>query len=448
MRCTWLIAAFLPATAFADPLSVSPDEPSAAEVAAAPLPGRESGRTDQADAGDSLLRDIGQGALLVPRVAVEVTMAPVRATIWTLDRYKLIDRFKQVFFDDTETYGLYPTAVLDSSYGLTVGARLVHRNLFGEREHLAVRGGTGGEFRALAAAGLRTGDRFGERTELALRGEFERRPNDAFYGIGNSTDAMAAHHRQELVRGTVGVDVRAVRSLHLYLAGAVTDLGYAVTDDGVPIDVMYDPSVLAGWPGTRNLYGELELRWDGRGYPPHQDQHATYDRGWLIAAFAGRVHQLEAGRDHWRYGADVQHHWRIGAGPRALATRMHFEAVTGEISDVAFTQLPQLGGKALLRGYPRDRFRDRIATAGSLEYQWDLGRLLMASAFVDVGRVFPELREIQPTDLRLGYGMSLQLHSHSRFLASVSLASSIDGGFFIDFAFDPVFDLERRVEQR
>ena len=447
MKSAWLITALLPAAAFADDTPILQDEPSAADVANAPVPGQESGRTDPPE-GDSLLRDIGQGVLVAPRVAVEVTMAPVRATLWTFDRFKLVDRFKGVFFDDTETYGLYPTAVVDSSYGVTLGARFVHRNLFGERERLALRGGSGGEFRAQAKAGLRTGKRLGERAELALEGEFERRPNDAFYGIGNSTDGVAAHHRQELVRGIAALDVRALSSFHVYAAGAVTDLGYAATDEGVPIDVMFDPSVLAGWMGTRNVYGELELRWDTRRLPERQDDHATYDRGWLVSAFAGRVHQLEAGRDHWRYGAEVQHHWRIGAGPRVLATRVRTEAVSGDLSDVAFTQLPQLGGKVMLRGYPRDRFRDRIATAGSLEYQWDLSGHLMASAFADVGRVFPEWREVQPTDLRVGYGMSLQVHADKRFLASLQFASSIDGGFFIDFAFDPVFDIKPRVEER
>ena len=447
----WLFAlasVLLPAQGRADEDSpVKQDEPTAADVANAPLPGAESGRTDPPE-GDSLLRDIGQGVLLVPRVAVEVTMAPVRASIWTFDRYRLVQRFERIFFDDSETYGLYPTAVLDSSYGLTVGAGFVHRNLFGAREHFALRGGTGGEFRARVTTDLRTGDRLGERTELELRGELERRPEDAFYGIGNTSDGVAAYHRQELLRSTVAIDVRAVSSLHLRAAGAVTDLEYAATPDGTPIDMIYDPGVLAGWMGTRNLYGELEVRWDGRRRPAQLDQHATFDRGSLLAGFAGRVHQLEAGRDYWRYGIDMQHHWRLGSGPRALASRLHLDGVTGERSDVAFTQLPQLGGKVLLRGYPRDRFRDRVAVATSLEYEWDLGQLLMASLFVDVGRVFPDLREIEPTNLRVGYGISFQLHADQRFLASVSLASSIDGGVFVDIAFDPVFDLEPRVEQR
>lgn len=425
----------------------SSDEPTAADVAASPPPGEEGGRTDEPER-DSVLRDIGQGVLVPPRVAVEVTMAPVRGSVWLLDRYKLVDRWKQIFFDDSETYGLYPTAVLDSSYGFTIGARFVHRDVLGHHEHLALRASAGGEYRAQADAGVRTGTLLGEHVRLEARGEFERRPSDAFYGIGNSTDAMATYHRQELVRAATTLDLLAIDRLHLRAAGAITDLAYGRSGSGPAIDMVYDASVLTGWTGVRNVYGELEVRWDGRGRSSDYDQAHTFDSGWLLSVFTGRIHQLEGGNDYWRWGGDVQKYFRLGVGPRALSTRLYVEGVTGEISDVAFTELPQLGGKALLRGYPRDRFRDRLAAMTSVEYTWDLGRYPMASVFVDVGRVYPSVRDLHPANMRMGYGVSLQLHSDRQFLATVSIASSLDGGVFVDLAFDPVFDLEPRVEQR
>jgi hypothetical protein len=424
------------------------DERTAADVAQDPLPGHESGRVDGTRDQDSVLRDIGQGVLLVPRVALEASTAPVRATLWAFDRYHLVDRWKRLFFDDTYTYGLYPTAVLDSSYGLSVGARFVHRNLFGEREHLALRGATGGEYRALVSGELRSGTRLGERTLLWTRGELERRPEDAFYGIGNSDD-VEVHHRQELVRGAASIDVRAVSDLHVRAAGAVSDIAYSRASEGPPIDEVYTPQMLTGWmDGVRNLYGELELRWDSRRLPGELDMHGVFDRGTLLAAYGGRVHQYEAGADYFQYGGELQQYLRLGAGPRVLSARLRLDAVTGSLEDVAFTQLPQLGGKYLLRGYPRERFRDRVATLASLEYTWDLGRFPMASIFVDAGRVYSALEDIQPTDIRVGYGMSLQLHVNRHFIAAVSVASSIDGGVFVDLAFDPVFDIEQRVEQR
>ena len=422
------------------------DEPTAADVASAPLPGTEGGRTDTPE-GDSLARDLAQGALVAPKVAVQVAFAPIRLGVWAYDRYRIGDRFVQLFFDDTETYGLYPTFILDSSYGVTAGGRFVHRNVFGEREHLALRAGAGGEFRARADAQLRTGQRFG-RLQAELETEFERRPGDAYYGIGNSTEDIPNHHRQELLHATLAADVRVVSALHLRAAGAITDLEYGNSADAVPIDTVYDPSALTGWMGVRNVYGELELRWDGRRGAGFLDEHGVFEAGWLLAAYGGRVHQLEGGASYFRYGLDIQRFFGLGRGTRALATRLHMEGVTGEIEDVAFTQLPQLGGRSMLRGYARDRFRDRTAAMASIEYEWDIGRLLMASLFFDVGRVFPSWLEPDASNIRAGYGMSLQLHSHHRFRSALSVASSVDGGLFIDLTFDPVFDIQPRVEQR
>jgi hypothetical protein len=432
----------------ADDAAPKPDEPTAADVASAPPPGAETGRADPPE-HDSLLRDLAQGVLVPPRVAFEVAVAPLRTSVWAIDRYQLVDRWKQLFFDDTYTYGLYPTLVIDASYGFTVGARFVHRNLFGEREHLAVHVGTGGEYRAEVTGGLRTGYRLGRRTQLELGGAYERRPNDAFYGIGNLDDVSETHHRQQMDRALAKLDVRAVDALHVRLAGAFTDLSYAESSDGPPIDMVYDPmTVLTGWSGVRNLYGELELRWDHRRLETVENRYGVFDGGSLFGIYGGRMHQLEAGGDYWQYGADAQHFIRFGGGIHTLTTRVHVEAVTGDYSDVAFTQLPQLGGKMMLRGYPRDRFRDRVAALGSAEYGWDAGRYVIASIFTDVGRVYPSWQDFTVDHMRVGFGTSLQLHDQRTFLACVSLATSIDGGVFLNLAFDPIVYIEPRVEER
>jgi len=62
------------------------DDYTAADVANAPPPGHESGRTGDGE-HDSTLRNIGQGALVVPRALVDIVFAPVRGTLWTYDHY-------------------------------------------------------------------------------------------------------------------------------------------------------------------------------------------------------------------------------------------------------------------------------------------------------------------------------------------------------------------------
>ena len=122
--------------------------------------------------------------------------------------------------------------------------------------------------------------------------------------------------------------------------------------------------------------------------------------------------------------------------------------MSGDLAEVPFNELPRLGGAQRLRGYPLDRFRDRIAVVGSAEYQWDLSRALSASLFADAGRVYRAASELSLDHLRVGYGVAIEAHSDERFVARLSLASSIDGGVFVDVSLDPVFDIAERGADR
>jgi hypothetical protein len=421
------------------------DEPSAADVEHEPVPGAETGRTDP-PAKDSTLRNLGQGLLSIPRYTLEVAFAPARGGIWAFERYRVRERYQEWFSGDGGTYGLYPMLRVDSLYAPSVGLRFLHRDLLGERERLEIRGATGGEYRSLIDARLRSGQRFGSAAAEA-RGELQRRPADPFHGVGNADGATKTRFRREVLRATAGLDFRLSRFLHVRPTGAITKTEFARSDDGLPIDEVYG-EMITGFTGASSAYGELELRWDSRRHTLALDQHAGFDRGLLIAAYAGPVRAIEGAGNHWRFGGDVQHILLLGRGPRRLVSRLHFSTVTGSYQDVPFTELPSLGGRDRLRGYERDRFRDRTAALGALDYEWDLSRYLMASLYVDAGRVFPSVSALELDGLRVGYGTSLQLHQQRRFIASINVSTSIDGGVFFDVAFDPIFHLESRLEQK
>jgi hypothetical protein len=426
-------------------------ELTAADVAGAPVPGQESGRLDPIDDGDGAARWIGRGFLFVPRLALQATFAPVRAGIWANERYRLRDRAEDLLFNDARTMGIYPTIGLESGFGARFGARFVHRDLLGAREHFALAAQAGGRYRESVLASLRTGERIaGGRVRLELEAEYDRRPKERFFGIGNLDGELApeARYRQRLARAVAVAGVRIAGPLHLRGASALTDLEVARSDEGPPIDEQYPMDAQRGWPGARHAYGELELVWDGRRPVSSWEPRPLPAAGWYAGAYGGRIHRLDGGADFWRYGADVQHFLRLGRGPRVLAARAHVEAVSGARADVPFFELPALGGSTLLRGYPTERFRDRIAALGSLDYQWDLSQILSARVFTDVGRVFASAGDLEPRGLRVGYGVGLEAHSRRSFWLRTSLATSIDGGVFLNLSFDPVFELDGRVERR
>ncbi len=124
------------------------------------------------------------------------------------------------------------------------------------------------------------------------------------------------------------------------------------------------------------------------------------------------------------------------------------EGVTGELDDVAFSDLPRLGGPLLLRGYDQDRFRDRISTLATAEYQWHLQNTIYGYLFVDGGRVFESWSALELDGVRVGYGGGIQFTTKSIFVARAQLATSIDGGLFFSLSFDPSYKARARSEQR
>jgi hypothetical protein len=432
-------------------------------VSSAPLPGQEGGQL-QPDPGDSTLRLIGRGILFVPKLAIEVVLSPVRGAIWADDRYRLEDVYHRVFYNADRTIGLFPTATYTSGFGFSAGAGFVDTQLFGEHESLALQATTGAitgdTYRVGLLGSLRSGERLSRWLQLGIDAGFERRPAEPFYGIGNgdvvaptgspidpqtTATAVETYHRYQEARVAVVGDAHVVDSLHVLGTGALTSLRFARSTTGVPIDEVYAPEDLVGFTtGIDHAYGELELRWDTRRAATPWEPRDVHSVGSLAAAFAGRVHRLDGGPDFWRYGAELQHNWRLARGPRVVTVRFHGAGVTGPRDEVPFTELPTLGGGSFLRGYPFERFRDRVAALGTVQYQWDLSSLLDAYLFTDAGRVFPSLDELTVHGMRLGYGIGLELHGPGGFLLDGSLASSSDGGVFLSVSLNPVLDQRER----
>jgi outer membrane protein assembly factor BamA len=138
------------------------------------------------------------------------------------------------------------------------------------------------------------------------------------------------------------------------------------------------------------------------------------------------------------------------AGEQSCGTfaRVHGETVSGDTDEVPFDELPKLGGAVMLRGYPTDRFRDRAAALGTLEYRWDLAMVLTTSLFVDVGKVAPSVADLGDGDLRVGYGIGFDAYTKRNYIGRIAIATSIDGGWFFNLSFDPTFDIETRTERR
>jgi hypothetical protein len=442
----------------------APRELTAADVQDALLPGDESGQITDLDRGDSAFRVAARGTLFIPKLVMAAALSPVRGAIWAEDRYRLEELYYRVFYNADRTIGLFPTGTYTSGFGVAAGVGFVDRRLSDQHESLALEATTGaitGEtYRVGVLGSFRTGQRISSWLQLGLDANFNRRPADPFYGIGNGdlaqmasspidprndATAVETYHRYQEARLAVVGDARVIDDLHVLGTGALTELRFGRSTTGTPIDAVYSTPDLVGFDaGVRHAYGEIELRWDTRRPATRWEPPGVHAAGSLVSAVAGRVHRLDDGPDFWRYGVELQHYWRIAKGPRSVAVRFHGDGVSGSRSEVPFTELPMLGGSSFLRGYPFERFRDRVAAFGSVQYQWDLSHLFDAYLFTDVGRVFPALDQLTARGMRVGYGVGLEFHSDQGFWLEGSVASSIDGGLVLSLSFNPILDSKER----
>ncbi len=94
---------------------------------------------------------------------------------------------------------------------------------------------------------------------------------------------------------------------------------------------------------------------------------------------------------------------------RVLALRLLAQRADGLGSaQVPFYMMPVLGGARSLRGYDRQRFRDRSLLLMSAEWRYELNPFLMAAVFYDAGQVAPEWNDFRLKDLRDNYGIGFR----------------------------------------
>lgn len=427
---------------------------------------------------DASLRWVPRVLLFVPRWTLFVIAQPVRLAGWAFERYQLRDRVKQVFFNVDGTFGVFPVAFFETGFGLNVGARLVHKDLFGERESVKLRAGFGGRFQQIYGLNATSGDRFGKRFALQLEARYERRERDQFFGIGNGDEvapenarlpidpitddtAVASRFRQRIMRVMVAADARLFGDVTLTVSSALMMRRFEPTSsfEGENIADNYMTDRLVGFAnsdtflgfsnGVQNLYLEADLRYDTRRRASDYQSHAVNATGWLLSGYFGRMYGVgNDPSDYYRYGADLQRYINLYHGSRVLALRVLVEATGGTNGridqEIPFVDLPRLGG-AVLRGYRADRFADRSFTLASVEYLWDLGQLFSAYMFTDTGRVWRSLSDFELKDFRLGFGGGIQFHSSESFVFRIQVAGSKDGDVLFSLALDPGFSRRGRA---
>jgi hypothetical protein len=352
---------------------------------------------------------------------------------------------------------------VETGLGINAGAHVFDHDLFGHGEHLTLAAGFGGEFKQRYDAWLVSGPLAAD-TRIGLRLSYRAWDRSNFFGIGNANQSAPMPGLQaldEAVHTRFAQDVSHVEltsstplagPVALILLGAFTHRRFstdAQLDGFQPILNVYDEMALVGFAhGADNFYGEAALSIDSRSVANRYISQASPSSGWYGRAGAGFTQGVHGDPSHYfRYTADLRRYIDLYNGDRVLVMRGYLEGVTAATDAIPFTDLPRLGGTELLRGFAHDRFRDRVAAVGSLEYDFPLQGWVGAYTFVDAGRVAHDLGSLDPNALHVGWGGGLQFHTHDAFLFRVQAAHSTDGTF-LRFALDPTYDTRGKARRK
>jgi hypothetical protein len=432
---------------------------SAGDVAGAPRPDQARGLVQDDRSPARHLLWIPRAVLFVPKWGLWLLASPIRGGLYAFERFGLGPRLQKLF-SGNGPIAVYPSVAREAGHGLTygVGAGVGHY----------VRGNFlfGGEVRQIYDLRLKTHRLLGDQIELELDGQIQLLGESHFYGIGNGDledDAMRTDidaradptavdtlFDQRNLRAELTLDLRPRRLRHVtgFATAALIDkkLGDVASTSLLDVAAVYDPASLVGFTGgVRYLYGELRLAYDDRLTTNPFTSLAEPATGWKLEGFAGLASGLAGDPSSYvRYGVDLQRYFDLYLGDRVLILRAFLEGVTADVDDIPFTELPRLGGSRLMRGYPRNRFRDRTVTAFSVEYRYPVNRYLGAFAFVDGGGAWRRLRDFDPAELHPGYGAGLQLHTAQLFLTRFLVAGGDEGvTFYLSFA--PSSDLKPTI---
>ncbi len=408
-----------------------------------------------------------RGLLWIPRIV----FAPVRFSLWLVTRpiialaklnrkYQLINRFMSLFVSDDGTYGLIPSAFVETGFGLNGGLRAYHRNLFGKGESISARIGFGGFYNQRYQLSLSSGNRSSHVTvEAGVR--YVVRRADRFFGVGtgdredpydtdlplsvyDSDQAVRSRYRRKTLLGELALRFPMADRIWLRLSNTWVWSRFDTGDLGQRdpwINQAYEANQLVGFfqPQT-NTRTELRLvvdrRRQGTTYmPPSLPSEGAWFQVWGGWQQGVRQDPSQFGR----VGADVDGFINLYEHDRVLRLRARFEAVVGHKENIPFDGWALLEGPDMLRGFSRQRFRSRYSGLGTVEYRYPIAPSFAGYLFTDVGIAANHWEQAHPRDWHFGYGGGLMMFSKTAFVARIQVAASREGIYF-NLRFAPAND--------
>jgi outer membrane protein assembly factor BamA len=353
--------------------------------------------------------DAADVALLFPRLLLAPArwiftglFWPFEQTMAMLEKYAILDWYKEIFYNAEETASIVPTLSISLSNGFTLGAKAEHTDLLGNDEVALLSAKYGGRFSQAYEASFKADHLMGSPIWLEAITVFDAERNSRFFGYGDNdingvgsdptvraTDTRFQQQRA-LIKGHLGWTFgRHSREVKLGWEGRYVNASFDSAPDGVvSIEDVFDTSQVTAFDnGYRIFETGVNFIVDTR------DVHGATTSGLYLDSFVTRTPQLnDFNYFHWGVAATgyiplYRRTVRL-SDARVLAIRAVVESAEGDLDEIPFTELPRLGGSNMLRGYVSGRFRDKHLWVATAEYRYPISEMVGGSIFVDVGDVY------------------------------------------------------------
>ncbi len=270
-------------------------------------------------------RKVARATLWVPRALFLAVFYPLRPLVYLNEKYQVHARLRRIFFNDEDTFGIYPLALFETGFGLNAGARLVWRGLTDSHESLHLRASVGGRYAQLYSAHLDSGDRLGAlrlslraSTTFASRPVLRRRQWCGRVGSGGADSGnvrwpdVRTRFGQDLLAGGLTGRLRLTDHWTATVGGGVEHRTFSTR--GVQLrgaasiaDAFQLPTVAGFESGADLGRGDAELSFDTRRPGQPFLPAASVGKGVLLSLFGGYSAALGDGPwRFYRYGAEAQ----------------------------------------------------------------------------------------------------------------------------------------------
>jgi len=243
---------------------------------------------------------------------------------------------------------------------------------------------------------------------------------DRFYGIGNNT---SKNNEERYTYNQVSIKSLALKKIRPSLFVGVdyhfeSEYGFQYTPDGE-----LEQGTVTGYNGgIGSALGFVGI-YDSR------DNAINARTGKLIEVSTYLYTPvLGSNFSFTNINGIYQHYWSFKRN-HALALQTKVRLTYGE---VPFLDMSVAGGDDMLRGYPKNRFRDNHFIGSQLEYRFTLFWRIGMVSFIGIGDVFNSVSDITTSTLKysIGSGLRFVVNPAERLNIRFDYAIGREGGYF------------------